>query len=201
MLFLTSLLMLAGANDWSEAAKRDGIVVYARTPEGTNVKEMKAVGMIDAPPNVVWDTLRDFANYTRTMPYTQVSTVLKTENDGKVVHFYSVVNAPLVDRRDYVIRVVDESDWKEGKGFFKSTWQVSPEGTTLMPEKKDIVRVKLNNGSWVLEPRENGTKTHATYYLYTDPGGSIPKWVVNHANGTAVPDVFLAIRKAVAGKK
>lgn len=201
MLTWTLLILAAGPTDWVEAAKRDGITVYSRTPEGQNVKEMKAVGMIDAPPKRVWDTIRDYANYTKTMPFTQVSTVLKSEDDGKVVYFYSVVNAPLVDKRDYVIRIVDESDWKDGTGFLKSTWQAAPEGATLMPEKKDLVRVKLNNGWWLLEPRENGTKTFATYYLFTDPGGAIPKWLVNHANGSAVPDVFLAIRKVSAGKK
>ena len=203
MLTLTLMVLAAGANDWSEAAKRDGITVYSRTPEGQNVKEMKAVGMIDAPPKVVWATIRDYANYTKNMPFTQVSQVLKTEQDGKVIHFYSVVNAPLVDKRDYVIRIVDESDWKDGEGFLKTSWQASPEAEKLMPEKKDFVRVKLNNGWWLLEPKENGTKTQATYYLYTDPGGSIPKWLVNQANGSAVPDVFIAIRKvsAVTEKK
>jgi hypothetical protein len=46
--------------------------------------------------------------------------------------------------------------------------------------------------------REGGQKTEATYYVYTDPGGSIPKWIANKANSTAVPDVFKAIRKTTA---
>ena len=63
------------------------------------------------------------------------------------------------------------------------------------------MRVKLNNGYWHLEPRENGTKTWATYYVLTDPGGSIPKWIANRANNTAVPDVFAAVRKVITQTK
>jgi hypothetical protein len=55
--------------------------------------------------------------------------------------------------------------------------------------------VEVNDGFWKLEPRDGGAKTFATYYLYTNPGGSLPKWVVNRANGSAVPDVFQCVRR------
>jgi hypothetical protein len=63
-----------------------------------------------------------------------------------------------------------------------------------------VVRVKLNNGYWLLEPREEGKKTFVTYYLYTDPGGSLPKWIADKANKTSVPDVLRAVRKHAAKK-
>lgn len=195
------LVLMAGPADdkgWEQAAKEEGITIYSRKREDANVAEMKAVGLIDAAPHEVWSAIRDYDNYKKTMPYTEESRVLSSEQDGKVIHFYSVVNAPLVDRRDYVIRLVDESDWKDGKGYLLVTWKAAEKGP---PEKEGLVRVKLNDGFWRLEPRENGTKTFATYYVYTDPGGSIPKWIANRANGTAVPNVFKAIRKVIASKK
>jgi len=106
-----------------------------------------------------------------------------------------VVNAPLVDKRDYLIRILDESNWNDGKGFLKAAWTAAAD---KMPEKDGFVRVKLNNGYWLLEPRENGSKTWATYYVLTDPGGSIPKWIANQANNNAVPDVFSSVRKGAA---
>ncbi len=197
---LTLMVLLAEpAEDqgWKLAADRDDLKVFAREKKGTGVQEMMARGLIDAPPEAVWKTIRDYEAYTKTMPYIKESRILEREGGDKVIFLYSVVNAPLVDRRDYVIKLVDESQWKGGQGFLKVSWKTANDRA---PKKPDgVVRVEINDGYWKLEPRENGTKTFATYYLFTDPGGSLPKWLVNRANGTAVPDVFWHVRKNVKG--
>ena len=61
--------------------------------------------------------------------------------------------------------------------------------------KKGIVRTPTNDGSWLLEPIDDGKKTRATYLLFTDPGGSLPTWIANKANSGAIPDIFVALRK------
>jgi hypothetical protein len=198
---LPLLLLLADGDDasWELSTKTDGISVYTRERKGTAVHEMKAVAVLDGAPPDVWKAIRDYPRYTQTMPYTEEAKVVASDQDGKIISFYSVLNLPLVDRRDYLIRIVDESSWQDGKGFFKCTWATTTEGAP--PPRKNIVRVAVNEGYWLLEPRDGGTRTNATYYIYTDPGGSLPKWIVNRANATAVPDVFRAIRKVVASSK
>lgn len=197
---LSCLVLMADPEPkWEQAAKDDGITVFSRTHPGSSVAEMKAIGMIDGSPREVWTSLRDYPHYTETMPYTEEAKVLSTEEGGKVLYFYSVINAPLTSRRDYVIKIVDESDAKDSAGTLKLTWKAATEKAP--PLREGIVRVTLNDGYWILEPRDQGAKTFATYYLYTEPGGSVPKWIVNKANGTAVPAVFKAIRKVVASNK
>lgn len=197
---LSLLVVLTGTADpaWQQVARDEGITVMARTPEGGAVSEVKATALVDAPPQEVWRVIRDYPSYTKTMPYTQESRVLASEQDGKVIVFYCLVNAPLVDKRDFIIRIRDESDWKEGKGFLKTAWSVTTEGAPAVRE--GVVRVKLNNGYWLLEPREEGKKTFVTYYLYTDPGGALPKWIADRANKTSVPDVLRAVRKHATKK-
>ncbi len=87
-------------------------------------------------------------------------------------------------------------------GTYKVSWTTAPpeKADAQVPEKKDVVRVRINDGYWLLESAEDGKKTNATYYLYTSPGGAVPTFIVNAANGTAVPDVFKAIKKAVTKK-
>jgi hypothetical protein len=135
------------------------------------------------------------------MPYTvEAKTLSRTEGD-KLMMVYNRLETPLVASRDYIIACKDESDWKEGKGFLKVTWTAAgKELDAQMPEKKDVVRVRINDGYWLLEPREDGKKTFATYYVYTSPGGSIPAFAINMANGMAVPKVFDSIRKVLAKK-
>jgi hypothetical protein len=135
------------------------------------------------------------------MPYTEEAKVLSREREDKVILFYSKISTPLVDRRDYLIRLIDESDWKDGKGFLKVSWTVVNDKDDLVPVKKDVVRVRVNDGYWLLEPREEGKKTFATYYIYTSPGGSIPNFIANQGNSIAVPKVFDAIRKTVASER
>jgi len=197
---LSLLVLLAGATEpaWQQVARDDGITVLARTPEGGSVSEVKATALVDAPPHDVWRVIRDYDNYSKTMPYTDESRVLASEQEGKVTVFYCLVNAPLVDKRDFIIRIRDESDWKDGQGFLKTTWTVTTDGAPAVRE--GVVRVKLNNGYWLLEPREEGKKTFVTYYLYTDPGGSLPKWIADKANKTSVPDVLRAVRKYATKK-
>jgi uncharacterized membrane protein len=196
------MLFLAADQEpsWSLANEDNGIKIYRRQKEGETVAQMKAMGLMDASPQEVWKAIRDYPNYPKTMPYTEDSKVLASENGDKTIWFYSVVNAPLVDRRDYVIKILDESDWKDGAGFLKVSWtsSTSTDKDKIVPEREGYVRLKINDGYWLLEPREGGKKTFATYYVYTDPGGSIPKFIANKANSTAVPNVFAAIRKVVA---
>ena len=188
------LVVLCGAPEtaWKQVARDDGITVMARTPEGTSVAEVKATALVEAPADAVWRVIRDYGNYVKTMPYTQESRVLSSEQEGKVTVFYCLVNAPMVAQRDFIIRILDESDWKDGQGYLKATWTSSHQSA---PEREGIVRVKLDTGSWVLEPREGGTKTFVTYSLLTDPGGSLPGWVADTANKKSVPDVLRAVRK------
>lgn len=201
-LALVPLLLLSDAPRWQLAADPAGIKVYRRDREGTDVKEMKAIGLIDATPKEVWDVVRDLENYPRQMPYTAEAKVLTRSEGDKDILFYSRLNTPLVSERDYLIALKDESDWKDGKGFYKVSWTAAgKESDALVPEKPDVVRVRVNDGYWLLEPREEGKKTFATYYVYTAPGGSIPTFIINQANGMAVPKVFEAIKKTVIDKR
>jgi len=202
LLAIASFALLASPDSgpgWTKAAETDGITVFTRDKPGSEVKELKALGTIDSPAEAVWKVIRDYAKYKERMPYTEVAEVVATEEGGKVTWFYSRIAAPFVAKRDYTLKIIDESDWKEGKGFLKSSWVMAPDkGPAPM---KDVVRLKTNDGFWLLEPKDGGKRTFVTYYLFTDPGGSIPKFLVNSANSSAVPDVFRAIRKHATTSK
>jgi hypothetical protein len=203
-LALLASLTLQAEPRWELAADPPGVKVYRRDKEGSEVKEMKAIGLIDASPKEVWDVVRDLENYPTQMPYTAEVKVLSRSEGDKEIWFYSRLNTPLVSERDYVIILKDESDWKEDlKGFYKVTWTAAPEKETdeKVALKKEVVRVRVNDGYWLLEPREEGKKTFATYYVFTNPGGSIPTFIINKANGMAVPKVFDAIKETVAKKR
>lgn len=192
LLLLLSAARAADDTGWELEAEGKGVSVYSRPRSGTDIQELKATGIINAPPPAVFKVLSDYARYTAIMPYTEESKIIAAEEGGRVVHVYSIINAPLVSRRDYTLRIADKSDWKNGEGFLKTSWTLSGKGPAPNP---DMVRVTVNEGSWLLEPIASGAKTRATYLLFTDPGGTLPAWVSNRANSATIPDVFEALRK------
>lgn len=199
---LPLMLLTAEEPKWKLDAESDQVKVYARAHDGSAVREMKAEGLIDAPPEVVWKVVRDYDSYTKVMPYVVEAKILSRTEGDKLMLVYNRLETPLVASRDYIIAIRDESDWKDGKGYFKSAWTCADkEADAQLPEKKDVVRVRINDGYWQLEPRDDGKKTFATYYLYTAAGGSIPIFAINAANGMAVPRVFQSIRKNAATRK
>lgn len=185
------------ADGWEEASRQDGLVIYKRDKPGSDLKEVKAVGTIRAPSWVVKNVIDDKARYKEFMPYTKASTVLRTEKDAVVT--YQLLDTPIISNRDYTIRVKDESRrLPDGRIIYKSSW--SPANHLGPKEKDGVVRVKVNEGYWLLE-EDGPDKTRATYYLFTDPGGSLPTFVVNSANTTAIPGLFKAIEEQARGPR
>ena len=78
--------------------------------------------------------------------------------------------------------------------------QWSPANDLGPPETKGVVRVKVCEGKWLLEP-EGITRTRATYCVYTDSGGSLPSLIANHVSLTGISRLFAAIRKQVKDPK
>ena len=81
-----------------------------------------------------------------------------------------------------------------GRLVFASNW--SPANDLGPPEKKGVVRVKICEGKWLLEP-DGANKTHATYFIYTDTGGFIPSFIANRVSLTGITKLFAAVRKQV----
>jgi hypothetical protein len=88
-----------------------------------------------------------------------------------------------------------KKSWPTADGLvYTSHW--SPANELGPPEKKGVVRVKICEGKWLLEP-DGANKTHATYFIYTDTGGFIPSFIANRVSLTGITKLFAAVRKQV----
>ena len=194
-LFLVTdpVLIRAGeaVDGWAEACHCENLTVFTRPHEGSSLHECKAVGTIDAEPIVVKRVLDDTAEYPKFMPYVVECKTLSHTSDGRVG--YQRIAPPFVGERDYTVRVKCESRPSPSGGtIYCNSWQAAND---LGPaETKGVTRVKVTEGSWLLEPLPGG-KTRATYTIYSDSGGGIPAFLLNSANKTAIPKLFDAVRK------
>ena len=177
---------------WTVVSRSGDLIVYNRPHKDSSIQEYKAVGLIDAPPAAVKAVIEDTDEFPHFMPYVIEARVISRKPDLRIT--YQRISAPLVGDRDYTIQIRGETLLgADGGTSYCNKWKAANE---LGPAAKSgVVRIKMNEGSWLLEPAGDGRQTHATYNIFSDPGGSLPAMVVNAANKTAIPKVFNAIRK------
>ena len=181
---------------WKLASGNKDVAIYSRAHAGSQLKEFRAIGSIDAPTSAVHAVLDDFENYPNFMPYTSECRLLKRESDSIIT--YQRLSPKIAEDRDYTLRVWKKS-WPGPDGLtYLDQWKPANE---LGPaEKKGVVRLKVCNGAWLLEP-DGPTKTRATYSVYTDTGGLIPAFIANYASRTGISKLFEAVRKQVKNPK
>lgn len=181
-------LLVSDRAPWELVNEDDSISVWARQVEDSKIRELKATTLIPAPIQRVWDVVMQSAAYTEFMPYVEEIKNMGTSDDGGYYE-YQRIDPPIVDRRDFTYKVTWQKD--EAQGIFIKKWEAA---NNRGPELRgDAVRVTTLRGSFTLEKLDPSI-TRLTYWLYTDPGGSIPSWVANKANTTSLPDVMRAVR-------
>lgn len=181
---------------WNFSAKANDVTIYNRVRAGSPVKEFKAVGDIDAPSRLVHAVIADFENYPRFMPYTVECRLIKREADALVG--YQRLSPKICADRDYTLRIRSKS-WASSGGLTYVNWW-TPANDLGPAEKPGVVRVKVCEGGWLLEP-QGSNKTRATYSVHTDTGGLIPSFIANRASQTGITRLFRAVRKQVRDPK
>jgi hypothetical protein len=172
-----------------------GLAVYTREKPGMDVREVKAVGQVDAPPEKVFEVVTDYEHQVGNMPYLEKQQVFaRTDKD---VTFWAIADFPFVSRRDWIVKSRLEKN-VDG-GVYRASWD-PVEIPNAPPPGDGVVRLKINTGSWTLAPLDGGKRTLATYQLLTDPGGSIPTFIANKANTEALPKLFERVRKRAEKK-
>ena len=181
---------------WKFVKEGGGVSLYSRVRAGSALKEFRAVGEIDAPTRAVHNVIDDLASYPSFMPYLAECRLIKQDSDSIVT--YQRLSPKIVSDRDFTLRIHKKS-WPVQDGLvFLNEWE--PANEFGPKEKPGVLRVKLNEGSWLLEPA-GATKTRATYFIYTDSGGKLPAFLANIASEVGIKKVFVAVRKQVKDPK
>lgn len=172
---------------WQVVGRRDGVVVYQRPRAHSPHPEVLAVGTIDVEPWVAKNAVDDVEGTF--MPYLVEAQVLKRDERGLLI--YNRVSPPLVTDRDYSIRFFDQSYTSGGVTVWIARWRAAnDEGP---PKRSGVVRVHETEGYWRFEPVDGGKRTRASYFVYTNPGGSVPAPLSAWGSTTMLPDVVNAL--------
>lgn len=204
LLFLASLLLAAQSpaqksdapNEWKEESNSRGLLIQSRPHPGSDLREFRAIGRIDAPPSVVFAVLDDSEAYPSFMPYTSECRVLKREKDSVLV--YQRLDLPLMSSRDYTLRSQYTKTASPNGDTYRIHWlPANDQGPAVKP---GVVRVNVCDGGWLLEP-DGANATHATYSIFTDSGGALPAFLANNGSRIGIRRIFEAVRKQVKNPK
>jgi hypothetical protein len=193
------IILVAGAApaaEWQSVSRDDAVEVEARARPGSAVKELRARGVIPAPPHVVRAVVAAVDRYPDFMPYVKESRTLGTEGAATTVYQRLAFGLLGISDRDYVIDITETVDTDpQGRDVYTRRWRVGDNGR--VPEQPSTVRLSINRGYWRLAADDAAPgATRAVYCLFTDPGGSLPAFIVNQANTVAIRKVFAAVTAA-----
>lgn len=171
-----SCSVLYAQEDWVLSNDGKDIKTYYRESAESDIKELKIITSVEAPAILVFELLNDIDLYDDWVYRTSEAKLVQYYNK-RSLQYYAVVDFPWpFDDREMYIK----------SSYTISSDQKSISTNSIAVPRKDIesradhVRITDMVLGWDLEEDEQGV-THVTYVLRSDPGGSIPAWMVNLA--------------------
>ena len=169
--------------------EKDGIIVYSRHSELSKFNDIRV--SVDLPGTIeqMSAVLMDVEKYPAWVYATKSSELVKKVNDNEVIYYAEVETPWPAANRDFYADV-------------KAT--LHPENHCLIvesagikdykPEKKDLVRVPMSKGHWVVTTT-SANHIHLEYILQLDPGGSIPACILNTFAAKAPLETFANLKR------
>jgi hypothetical protein len=167
----------ARADDgWSTYDTHDGVTYEKRAVGGSRFAEYRATTAVAQSPAqtsaAVWSAVTDSVPAT-----VKKRTVLSRGSDELVI--YDQIHTPVVSDRDVTIRIRRATRGDELEIRFETANDVGP------PPATGFVRLPVVRGRWLLSPSAGGG-TRIVYQCYSEPGGSIPAFLVRGAQQSEV---------------
>jgi hypothetical protein len=170
---------LEAQSTWQLTKQKEGIQVYVRDNPNSPLKVFRGIiTLSDTKLNPLVAVLEDVKAMPKLLHNCQsANTIKKDGNTSSTIYVVTKMPWP-VKNRDSIVHSVMTQDKKTRKVLIKMQSR-----SKAVPLKKGMVRVQTLSGYWEFMPviiagKDSG-KIKVTYELSLDPGGNLPKWMVN----------------------
>ncbi len=172
ILLLWSLSLSESTCPWESIYKDNKMEIFTRCSETSSVKEIKVIQEVNTDLSVLINTLNDVEAYTSWV-YKCIEAKIVENEDDKTFYYYTSTDMPFpASDRDLVVHT---TQWYDENGVFYSVSKAAPD---KIETEHNMVRVSNFESQWKIEEIAP-EKIKIEYVLSTDPGGFIPKWMIN----------------------
>jgi hypothetical protein len=157
--------------------------VYTSDADASRFKHIKVVGVFDGTPEKLTAIFSDVDKQKEWVYGTRRSYIIKKVSDNEILYYVETA-LPIVSNRHIAIRMkINEN--KTNK-IVRITTMGEP---NAIPVNAGKVRVPRFTGDWEVRPAGKNNLS-ITYFLFVDPGGSLPSWIVNMFIGKGPYETF-----------
>lgn len=190
------------------AALEKGEVLYAEKKISSDTAFAQTMGLINASPEACYKAVRDYNRYTKTMPFTVESKIVRqfpleaSASPADAVDFFTRVSVVGFETR-YLIRIghIEEAASHRYKTFW--TLVNNPGQVPCVDSEKRACENDLatNLGSHLFEPyKGNPNKTLHTYTLKLEGKSWAQRTALSVGGGSSMREVTERVRKSSEGK-
>ena len=163
------MTVLSAEPSYEKVEETDGVTVEQRPVAGSKFVELRFTMLSDKTPKSLCAAAFGDGKFDPQEPDLKARAVVSESEDERVT--YDEITPPLVSNRDYVVRVRRFWEGAACQLVFEAVPGVGP------APKDGWVRITKLKGFWRFEPAEAG-RTRFTYVVFSDPGGSLPPFLV-----------------------
>ncbi len=181
--------LAAEPTPWKVIDTQEGMTLSARDLPGERVVELKVTAFSPKSVDALCTQAFGTATVEKDEPTIKARKLIREAPNERVT--YDQVSTPIVSDRDYAVKATHEA---LPNGTCHVRFDIDNDDAPPLP--KGFVRIEKLHGAWDFEPKDNGTA--CTYVIFTDPGGSIPAFVVE---GTRQKTAFAAVKRVLSRAK
>lgn len=177
---------------WQLKHDADGIKVYTRHYENTDLTEFKAVTQVEAKISSLISVINDPKDAVELFASINSIKNLKVISDREWIS-HAILDTPFpFDNRDMIVHTKLTKDPVSKKVYLYLEGQPK-----FIPEVDDLIRIPFVKGFWEFEQLPAG-KVKVTYQNVSDPGGMIPHWLLAMVTVHAPYQTLLNLKKLSA---
>lgn len=159
-----------------------GDVITDVERQGNN-NRAELVCIIHAAPDVVWDVIMDYDEYSEWFPDQLESEIRETDGNSHLL--YGETRVPVLRNRIYELRDVSETRTVDGQTHYLNTWEYVP----------DSGNMDSTTGFWYVHPLdENEDKTVVRMVVEADLGMWVPQAIINWGTRRMLPGIAEGIQ-------
>ena len=196
-LLLVSTFLMIGfssiAQSWDLEKHFDDIKIFTRSVADSDLKELKIEFSLDLNLAPIVSLLNNSDVFNDWVYNSKVFEPLTELGPGNGF-YYGIVDFPWpLEDRDYVIHTCTKQDPVSKVVTIES---MDAEHKTRICNT-EYVRIPNHHNRWTLTP-VSSNKTDLVYWLKSDPGGAIPKWLINLAIDKGATQTILNMKSKLA---